>query len=473
MVILVSVVLTVMAVASTVALRGFLDRQLSAQLSSAAERAQVLIDARAAPTISEAQLQAAVPAGAFVICLGAGDRVVANDAPPGLDPRQVVTRVREAGPGAFVPVDTPLGSSRALLIPVEPQRPLILTVGGQNRTVDALVLAFDTSRAERSVRSIALIEVALTMAALGAIVLLLPLALGRVLSPIREMTEAARAVAAGDVGRRLPADVAMAEAAILARAVNDALDARQDAETRLRQFVADASHELRTPLTTIEGWAELHRQGGLAEPQLVDRALNRIGDSAAHLTALVADLSLLARLDAGWPLDRTAVDVRALTEAAAEDIRVIDPTRAVTSTAPPASTPTLVDGDEQRLRQVVLNLTGNALQHTPPGTPITIEVERQGDIVILSVSDAGPGIPPSHQPRVFDRFYQAGGTRSTGGTGLGLAIVRSLVDAHGGTVDLRSGAWGTCFTVVLPAATPARTPAIRSEVDRGAGGATD
>ncbi|SEQ79338.1 ATP-binding protein [Microlunatus flavus] len=340
----------------------------------------------------------------------------------------------------------------AVLIAVDDVRPLSVSSGGRVRTVTTIVLGFDTSRGERLLQRTALLEIAFTVVAGAVIVLLLPPTVDRGLGRVRAMADAARAVAAGDSDRRLPADPGMAETAVLADAVNDALDAQQAAEERLRRFVADASHELRTPLTTIQGWAELHREGGLDDPATAARAFERIAESATHLTNLVEDLALLARLDAGPLLERHPVDLGVLAETVVEDLRVIDPERPVGVTTPAPGEPTgVVSGDEQRLRQVLLNLTGNALQHTPPGTPIDVAVRREDGSVVLVVSDAGPGIPVEHQTRVFDRFYRGPAHRSTGGTGLGLAIVRSLVDAHGGTVGVTSSSAGTRFEVVLPA----------------------
>ena len=211
--------------------------------------------------------------------------------------------MRAAGPQEFVALDGSAGPVRAVLLPIQPQNPLFLTVDGRVETVEAIVIGFDTARAEGSVRRAALLEVALTVVAGVVILLLLPVTLARSIRSLHRMTDAARAIAGGAVERRLPADANDAETVILAGAVNDALDARLDAETRLRRFVADASHELRTPLTIIEGWAELHRQGGLSDPELVDRAMDRISESAEQLKALVEDLSLLARLDAGRPIE--------------------------------------------------------------------------------------------------------------------------------------------------------------------------
>jgi two-component system, OmpR family, sensor kinase len=454
--VLVVAVLVAMAALSTVALRTVITQQQDTALATLGERASVLLRTRQVETATVDQMLAVGPVGSFVIGFDADDRVLFSDVPLGVDPVALLGRARGAGAGRPVSLEGSSTPIRATMLDVDDIRPLFVAVDGRPVRVATLVFGFDTSRGERLLLQTALLEIALLVLAGALIVLLLPRTVARGLAPLEAMTDAAQAVAAGDSARRLPADVPVAETLGLADAVNEALDARQDAETRMRQFVADASHELRTPLTTIEGWAELHRQGGLDDPELLGRALDRISASAAHLTMLVEDLALLARLDAGRPVERRPVDLGALTDAVVDDIRVIDPSRAVTVTRPVDGEPgAVVRGDENRLRQVLLNLTGNALQHTPEGTPIAVEVRRDAGRVVLSVSDRGPGIPTEQQSRIFDRFYRGSPHRSPGGTGLGLAIVRSLVDAHGGTVGLVSGSGGTRFTVTLPADPPA------------------
>ena len=147
-------------------------------------------------------------------------------------------------------------------------------------------------------------------------------------------------------------------------------------EARLRRFVADASHELRTPVTTIRGYAELYRHGGLAQPADLDQAMRRTEQESVRMASLVDDLLLLAHLDEGRPLARTSVDLGVLGVDAAADARAVAPDRVITAEVVEDVT---VEGDENRLRQVVGNLVGNALVHTPAGTPVSVRVRNGGD----------------------------------------------------------------------------------------------
>jgi two-component system OmpR family sensor kinase len=236
--------------------------------------------------------------------------------------------------------------------------------------------------------------------------------------------------------------------------VGSALHARQESETRVRQFVADASHELRTPLAAIRGYAELTRRGH--EPAGPDTryALGRIESEAARMTTLVEDLLLLARLDAGRPVDRVEMDLSPLVVDAVSDARAAGPDHKWRLDLP--DEPATVRGDAQRLQQVLANLLANARAHTPPGTTVTARVRRLWGAVRLWVEDDGPGIPPELQRHVFERFARGDASRSraAGSTGLGLAIVQSVVAAHGGEVGVTSAPGRTVFHVTLPAARP-------------------
>jgi two-component system OmpR family sensor kinase len=220
----------------------------------------------------------------------------------------------------------------------------------------------------------------------------------------------------------------------------------------MRRFVADASHELRTPLTSIRGFAELYRQGAVQSPEDVARILRRVEDEAARMGLLVDDLLLLARLDQQRPLEQRPVDLLALATDAVQDARAVDPGRPV-AVQVVGSPPGPVTGDEARLRQVVGNLVTNALNHTPPGTPVLVSVGGEPGWAVLAVTDRGPGLAPEDADRVFERFYRADAsrTRAAGGTGLGLSIVAALVAAHGGRVDVESAPGrGATFRVRLP-----------------------
>jgi two-component system OmpR family sensor kinase len=244
-----------------------------------------------------------------------------------------------------------------------------------------------------------------------------------------------------------------------------AFAARAESEARMTRFVADASHELRTPLAGIKGLTDLHRMGALADREDIDATMARIARESDRLARLVADMLLLARFDEhslgttgepGPALELAPTDLRTLAADALHAVRALDATRPVALTGPdgvgaPASAPALAD--EARLRQVVTNLVGNAVAHTPPGTAIRIGVGTVGEDAVLEVADEGPGLTPAQTAHVFERFYRAdtSRTRATGGAGLGLAIVDSLVTAHAGRVEIDSAPGrGATFRVRLP-----------------------
>lgn len=233
--------------------------------------------------------------------------------------------------------------------------------------------------------------------------------------------------------------------------VDGALRARQESEMRVRQFVADASHELRTPLASIRGYAELSRREAEPVPASVRHALSRVESEAQRMSALVEDLLLLARLDAGRPLDRQQVDLTVLAVDAVSDAHAAAPSHRWELDLP--DEPVEVRGDSARLHQVVANLLANARAHTPPGTSVLTSVTSDAGGVRIRVHDDGPGVPEALQANVFQRFTRGDDSRSraAGSTGLGLSIVDAVIKAHGGRVQLASSPGDTTFTVLLPA----------------------
>ncbi|NUR69924.1 MAG: HAMP domain-containing histidine kinase [Hamadaea sp.] len=232
--------------------------------------------------------------------------------------------------------------------------------------------------------------------------------------------------------------------------VGEALEARHASETQVRQFVADASHELRTPLASIRGYAELSRRHDL--PDDVGHLLDRMESEARRMSGLVEDLLLLARLDAGRPLEYQPVDLTSLVVDAVGDAHAAGPGHVWRLDVP--EEPVVVTGDRARLHQVVANLLGNARTHTPERTVVTVAVAPATADAVLTVTDAGPGIPAELLPHVFERFARGDGSRSrtAGSTGLGLAIVQAVVAAHHGEVSVSSEPGRTTFTVRLPLA---------------------
>ncbi|HWO63864.1 MAG TPA: HAMP domain-containing sensor histidine kinase [Umezawaea sp.] len=287
------------------------------------------------------------------------------------------------------------------------------------------------------------------------------------LRPLRLIEATSAAIAAGEVGRRVPEVAAPStEVGSLAVTINGMLDrideaaaARAESEARTRRFVADASHELRTPLAGISGSTELYRMGALPERADVDRTMDRIERESRRLERLVDDLLLLARFDEAAPPPRLEpMDLRAVAVDALHDLRALDPTRPVALTGPGGGPvgPAPVLGDEARLRQVVTNLIGNAVHHTPAGTAVRVGVGTVDGWGVIEVADDGPGLTEEQVGRVFERFYRTDGSRSRvdgGGAGLGLAIARTLVVAQGGRLTATSGP-GAIFTLALPGAAP-------------------
>lgn len=293
------------------------------------------------------------------------------------------------------------------------------------------------------------------------------------LKPVDRMVDTASAIAAGDLTQRVPDPDPATELGRLGSALNEmltrieeAIAARAAGEQRLRRFVADAAHELRTPLTSLRGYAELYRQGALPNEPAVRNAMGRIESEGERMARLVDDLLLLARLDQARALDLSPVDVVPIVREATEAFAVVDSNHPITVEVPETA---IVEGDRQRLRQVIDNLLANVRTHTPSGTSVTVSVTSGSDRVAIAVTDTGPGIAAEDRERLFERFWRAdrARTRSRGGTGLGLAIAHSLVEAHGGSITVISELGvGSTFTATLPAA-PVSTAASRQAGTEG------
>lgn len=293
------------------------------------------------------------------------------------------------------------------------------------------------------------------------------LVIRRQLAPLSRVSAAAREVADLELDRgevRLPTPIvrvdpagAHTEVGQLGSALNRMLDriagalsARHASETRIRQFVADASHELRTPLAAIRGYTELAQRKRDQLPEDVAHAMSRVESETQRMTQLVEDMLLLARLDAGRPLERETVDLSRLVVDTVSDAYVAGPDHAWSLDLP--EEPVVVIGDEARLHQILGNLLANARTHTPAGTTVTTSLATTDDGAVLRVADNGPGIPATLRPEVFERFARGDASRSRrdGSTGLGLAIVAAVVKAHDGTIDVTSDAGSTEFVVYLP-----------------------
>ncbi|CAL9488222.1 Sensor histidine kinase RcsC [Nocardiopsis dassonvillei] len=288
----------------------------------------------------------------------------------------------------------------------------------------------------------------------------------RLLRPVHALTDAVHRMREGGGPARVEVRDS-GEIGRLAEAFNEMSAHLERAEELRKAMVSDVSHELRTPLSNLRGWLEAVQDGVVApEP---DRMGMLLGETLL-LQAVIDDLQDLALADAGrLRLDPEPVEVGPLVEqvvaghglrAEEAGVRLVAETRDVTLVA-----------DRTRMLQVLGNLVGNALRHTPAGGTVTVQAHRAGSEAVLRVSDTGVGIAAEDLPHVFDRFWRADRSRNrrTGGSGLGLAIVRGLVELHGGTAAVSSTVGeGTAFTLRLPLAGP---PERRPAAERGAGGA--
>jgi two-component system OmpR family sensor kinase len=459
--VLVALALAVTGFAAATALRGYLVDSVDANLAESVNRPGPLIQQRPGDRggprrPDEYAVQVSTADGTVIQPFTFERSGVSPPALPAVTAASVLARA-----GKPFTVRSRDGDSRWRVIEVAGRIP-----GGA--AVAAVAAPLDD--VDKTLQRLVLLEIAI-----GAVVLLVFAGLGygavrSSLRPLVEVEHTAEAIAGGDLTRRVPESDPRTEVGRLSRSLNvmlgqieQAFHAQQSSESaarqseeRMRRFVADASHELRTPLTSIRGFAELYRQGAVAETGELDRVMKRVEDEAARMGLLVDDLLLLARLDQQRPLQHEPVDLLVLAGDAAHDAAAVDPERDVSVEATGDGAP-VVMGDDARLRQVIGNLVTNALTHTPPGTPIRLRVgaDRPSGMAAVEVADRGPGLAPDQRARVFERFYRADGSRSRshGGSGLGLSIVAALVAAHGGRVEVDSTpGQGATFRVLLPLA---------------------
>ncbi|UUU26468.1 sensor histidine kinase [Streptomyces sp. DSM 40750] len=329
-----------------------------------------------------------------------------------------------------------------------------------------LVSAAPMDDIEETVGQLITIQVITFVLALAALVVFGREMLRRGLKPLSDMAHTARGITSHDLtdSARLPVrhdnrdggpEVEELRTAFntMLEHIDDALAVRTEAEQRLRRFVADASHELRTPLMSVRGYADLFQYAAAHSPEERDKHLARLRAEAARMGYLLDDLLMLARLDAAdveTPLRLEEADLVQLAHQAADAFRAGHPGHPLTVAAGPDAVRLRLD--PLRVRQVLDNLLTNAAVHTPRGTKVCLEVSVGSGTAEVRITDSGPGIPADDHERVFDRFYRVDKARSRdrGGSGLGLAVARSLVRAHGGTIDLTSGPGETMFTVRLP-----------------------
>lgn len=355
--------------------------------------------------------------------------------------------------GAIFPVKSTNGRTlfHAIAVPV--------TFDDATGTLGTVVVALSTAGVDKLMTTYLSIFLGLGIAIVIVGALLTRFLVTTTFAPLREVEDTAVAIADGDLSLRLPSTAPTnTEVGRLNRSLNIMLGRidrafadRARTIDQMQRFVGDASHELRTPLVSVRGYAELYRMGALQTPEEIGQAMERIEKEAIRMGALVEDLLELARMDETRPLEISKFDLLKIAHDAALDARAFDPERTIT-----------VEGDsveilaaENKIRQVVTNLMGNALRFTESGTPLELVVSHNDAAreATISIVDHGDGIPKQIREKIFERFYRADNSRAreTGGSGLGLAIVASIVKAHQGRIDVTATkGGGATFSVTLP-----------------------
>jgi two-component system OmpR family sensor kinase len=332
------------------------------------------------------------------------------------------------------------GGERSVVVRQEGGRTLLLAVplaGPDGSIVGVLVLA-------RSLELIDAVEARLMWLLIAGVAIAVVVGGGLglratrgALRPLDRVIGVARAIENGKLDERLR-PTKRDEIGELGIAFDLMLDRLAGMVASQRQFVADAAHELRTPLTALGGMVEMLQIGAdRGDPSTVRRMLDTMSREIDRLGRLVADLLTLSRLDAEQPLHLSSVDLGALLGEVAAQTELLARGQEI---AVEVEQPATVVADPDRLKQVLLNLTANAVRFTPAGGRIVLRLRTAGRRAVIEVADTGSGIAPELLPRVTNRFVRgdASRARATGGSGLGLAIASAIVEAHGGTISIAS-----------------------------------
>ena len=335
----------------------------------------------------------------------------------------------------------------------EQARLLTMPVVRGGRIVDLVQVAMPLRRTHQTL--LRYVETLLVLVPLGVVLSAVGgwLLARRALRPVDRMSQGALRISAEDLSRRLERRGTQDEIDRLADTLNAMLARLQAAFAEMQRFTADAAHELRTPLTALRGGIEVALRAERS-PDEYRRVLASSIEEVDQLIRLAEDLLLLSRSTVGLSGARQPVDLEPLCLEALElGVRLAKGKGVNVSMG--ATAPVVVQGDAGALRRALLNLVDNAVKYTPAGGSVVISLERAGQSVALVVEDSGIGIDPADARRVFEPFVRldAGRSRDTGGSGLGLAIARSIVLAHGGTLEVQSRpGGGSRFTIDLPVA---------------------
>lgn len=458
---LLTLISTVIGVASVLTLRHSLMDRLDAQLLVAMERSQTFLPQLGIrPSDNPPGIGNAQSAGTLGLIVRDGVILAPRYLDEGANLRTLTQR------------------QQRLLLGVASEKPVTVQLGGdlgayrvvtaQTRSGFELIAGLPMRDVAATTGQLILIILVVSMIGIAVAAIAATFVVRLALRPLAGVVATASRVAELELDR---GDVALAERVPLADAssatevgqvgaalnrmlehVAGALTARQASELKVRRFVADASHELRTPLASIRGYSELTRRSGYELPSDIVKSLARIESESIRMTVLVEELLLLARLDEGTEIVLEEVNLAPLVSDAVEDARASSPDHTWTIHAEDAAL--MVMGDSARLLQAITNLLANARIHTPPGTTVTTRLDREADRVTVTISDDGPGIAEELVPRLFERFVRGDDSRSrrAGSTGLGLAITHAIIEGHGGNISVTSEPGNTRFTIELEAA---------------------
>ncbi|HEY9315752.1 HAMP domain-containing sensor histidine kinase [Williamsia sp.] len=454
---LLTVAITLVApLLSVLLVRDHLEERAAEQLISTSDRIGAALSAVSPIQVPAQQVRALLPSLAvFVVVDSTGQGLMLGSAGTDLTTGDLATFVRETddlGPGRAERITV---GSQVYAVARVPTPGIIIVDGASTVEVTDLIIGLEQRDNDLLVQRLLWYTVAgacVSMIVVGGVGAYL---LRRGLRPLERMAGATATSTGGDM-QTVVSHVAHsnsgAEIIALATALESAFAARQDAENRMRNFVADASHELRAPVTTMSSWIDHYLQGGLTTAEDIDRMIARLEAETGRMRLLLDEMTLLTRSDAGVQYELTEMDVGELVHEVVADAGVVTPEREISYWC---SGPARVLGDQHRLRQVFGNIVGNAQEHTPAGRPIGVRVTAGAADVRVEIRDHGEGIPPEQLVHLFDRFWRAepGGSRTQRHSGLGLAIVKAIVEAHDGTTTVTSEPGvGTVVTVILPSA---------------------
>lgn len=371
--------------------------------------------------------------------------------PPRLDNKEYL-EVLKGKPGLTYKVATGAGGAEHLVV----LQPIASGAGHVLGVAQASTLTGPLK--ELLVRQLSIFLLLSLIAMLFGLVGFLPI-IKRTLAPLFNMVETAEQIDAGNLTRRFPTGQGQVEIDRLAESFNGMLErletsfaAEKETQEQMRRFIADASHELRTPLTSIHGFLEVLLRGAANQPEQLDKALKSMHGESERLTKLVHDLLLLSKLDRTPHVELAEGFLDTVIRDMEPQLRILAGDRKLSLQLEPNMQCRF---DTDKIKQVILNLFHNAVQYTDPEKGhIQISLSGKNNGVQLTVWDNGPGISDASLPHVFDRFYRidTSRTRKHGGAGLGLSIAKSIVDVHGGTINVESREGEGCtFHIWLPA----------------------